>query len=101
MKTGLQLLRDLAPFSGDYLIPAPEKKFSGCRRMELKCEIGYAVQNRVMSPLKLNRTIIFPVPVTSFWTPHSGRSFLPSCCAALDFSEEERDYLGSWSPPGK
>ena len=25
MKTGLQLLRDLAPFSRDYLIPAPEK----------------------------------------------------------------------------
>ena len=29
MKTGLQLLRDLAPFSRDYLIPALEKNFSG------------------------------------------------------------------------
>ena len=48
MKTGLQLLRDLAPFSRDYLIPALEKNLSGCRRMELKYEIGYAVQNRVM-----------------------------------------------------
>ena len=48
MKTGLQFLRGLAPFSRDYLIPAPEKNFSGCRRMELKYEIGYAVQNRVM-----------------------------------------------------
>ena len=97
MKTSLQLLRDLAPFSRDYLVPAPEKKFSGCRRMELKYEIGYAVLNRVMSLLKSNQKNNFPVPVTSFWTPHSGRSFLPSCCAALDFSKEERDYLGSWS----
>ena len=100
MKTGLQLLRDLATFSRDFLFPAPEKNFSGKRRMELKYEIGYAVQNRVMSLLKLNHIIIFPVPVTSFRTPHSGRSFLPSCCAALDFSKEERDYLGGWSPQG-
>ena len=94
MKTGLQLLRDLAP------CPAPVKIFSRCRRMELKYEIGYAVQNRVMSLLKLNHKAIFPVPVTSFWTPHSGRSFLPSGCAALDFSKKERDYLGCWSPQG-
>ena len=66
-----------------------ERTQIGCRHMELKYEIGYAVLNRVMSLLKLNGTIIFPVPVTSFWTPHSGRSFLP-----------ERDYLGGWSPQG-
>ena len=100
MKTGLQIFRELAPFSRDYLIPASEKNFSGCRHRELKYEIDYAVQNRVMSLLNLNDTNIFPVPVTSFWTPHSGRSFLPSCCAALDFTEEERDYLGGWSPQG-
>ena len=52
MKTGLQILRELAPFSRDYLVPAPEKKFSRCRHKELKNEIGHAVQNRVMSLLK-------------------------------------------------
>ena len=56
-KTGLQILRELAPFSRDYLIPAPEKNFSGCRHMELKYEIGYAVQNRVMSLLKLTQIL--------------------------------------------
>ena len=69
--------------------------------MEFKYEIGYAVQNRVMSLLKLNHKIIFPVLLTSFWTPHSGRVVLPSCCAALDFSNEERDYLGGLVLPGK
>ena len=77
----------IGAFSRDYLIPA----------LELMYEIGCAVQNLVMSLLKLNGTNIFPVPVTSFWTPYSNRSFLPSCCAALDFSKEERDYLGGWS----
>ena len=35
-----------------------------------------------------------------FWTPHSGRSFLPSCTQALGFPKEERDFLGGWSPQG-
>ena len=96
----MRLLRDLAPFSRDYLIPAPEKNFVGCRPIELKYEIGYAVQNRIMALLSYKNIPLFPVPVTSFWTPHSGRSFLPSCCAALEFSKDDRDYLGGWSPQG-
>ena len=37
---------------------------------------------------------------TEIWTPHSGRSFLPCCTAALGFPKKERDYLGGWSPQG-
>ena len=45
------LLRELAAFPRDYLLPAPEKNFAGCRQLELRYEIGYAVQNRVMALL--------------------------------------------------
>ena len=70
METGLRLLRELAPFSRDYLMPAPEKNFAGCKSLELRYELGYAVQNRVMALLSLKNTPFFPVPVTSFWTLH-------------------------------
>ena len=69
MKTGLQLLCELAPFSRDCLIPDPEKNFSGCRHIELKYEIGCAVQNRVMSLLKLIGTNLFPSPGHVFLDP--------------------------------
>ena len=101
METGLRFLGDLAPFSRDHLMPAPEQNFAGCRSLELKNEIGYAVQNRIMAQLSLKNTLLFPMPVTSFWTPHSGRSFLPGCCAALEFIKEERDYLEGVVSPGK
>ena len=65
METGLRLLGELAPFLCDYLMPAFEKNFTGCRSLELKYEIGYAFQNRIMALLSLKNTPLFPVPVTS------------------------------------
>ena len=43
---------------------------------------------------------VLTAEATLFWTPRSGRSFLPSCTAALGFPKEERDNLGGWSPQG-
>ena len=56
LETGLRPLRDVAPFSRDYLKPAPEKNFTSCRSLELKYEIGHAVQNRVMASLSYKNT---------------------------------------------
>ena len=32
-----------------------------------------------------------------FWTPHSPRSFVATCCAALGVAKAERNVLGRWA----
>ena len=39
--------------------------------------------------------------VPQFWTPHSGRTFLPSATAALGIDKSERDYLGGLVSTGQ
>ena len=37
---------------------------------------------------------------TQFWTPHSGRAFLPSATAMLGFEKTDRDFPGGWTAQG-
>ena len=46
--------------------------------------------------LARNGVPVFRSSSTRFWTPHSGRTLLPSATAALGFSKSERDFLGGW-----
>ena len=89
------------PFQRDCLLPAPSGAYDICLRTELRYALGYAIQNRLLASLADNegaKALI--AEATVFWTPHSGRSFLPSCTAALGFPKDERDYLGGWSLQG-
>ena len=54
-----------------------------------------AIQNRVLS-----LTTLIPPQFMGFCTPHSGRSFMPRCCVALQFTKDQRNYLGGWSAEG-
>ena len=100
LEEGWRVMRQIASFERDYLLPAPSKNFRGCRRMELKYDAGFALQNRIVSLLTLEGSARIPPQLTDFWTPHSGRSFMPSCCAALQFPLDQRNYLGGWSAEG-
>ena len=88
-------MKQIADFEHDYLMPAPSQNFRGARRMELRYDAGFPIQNRVLS-----LTTLIPPQLTGFWTPHSGRTFMPSCCAALQFTKDQRNYLGGWSAEG-
>ena len=35
-----------------------------------------------------------------YWTPHSPRSFMSTCCAALGVAKVERNILGRWAQNG-
>ena len=96
LATGWKVLREAADFERDFLLPAPTLKLRGCRRAELKYEQGYALQNRVLREIKVDGTKMFRHPVTTIWTPHSGRAYLPTAAQILEFSKEERDFLGGW-----
>ena len=40
------------------------------------------------------------LPVTFFWTSHSGKSYMPTCTSVLGFSGTDRDFLGGWCAEG-
>ena len=101
LSAGWQILSDLAPFQRDYLLPAPAGAYGSCLRTELRYALGHAIQNRLLASLVDGKGAkVLTAEATVFWTPHSGRSFLPSCTQALGFPKEERDFLGGWSPQG-
>ena len=41
--------------------------------------------------------ISLPPGVAHNWTPHSGRSFLPTSTAYLGVEKSSRDFLGGWN----
>ena len=97
-----QILNELAPFQRDCLLPAPAGAYDSCLRTERRYALGYATQNRLFTSLVDSKGAnVLTAEATVFWTPHSDRSFLPSCTAALGFPKEERDCLGGWSPTGE
>ena len=83
---GWQILDELAPFQRDYLLPAPAGACDSCLRSELRYALGYAIQNRLLASF----VKVLTAEAMVFWTPHSGRPFLPSC-TGTGFPKEERD----------
>ena len=93
---GWSLLQGMANFPRDYLMPAPASHCQSCRKLELRYDAAFAIQNRVLRTLAWDGVPVFHSSSTRFWTPHSGRTFLPSGTAALGFPKSERDFLGGW-----
>ena len=100
LSTGWTLLLSLADFPRDFLLRAPASNCNGCLWKELRHDIGFAMQNRVLASLQFVGQRSLTRSTASFWTPHSARSFLPSATAALGVPKEQRDYLGGWSAQG-
>ena len=98
--TWLTLLQKLAPHDRDYLLPSPATALAGCSRTEIRYDTAYALQGRLMYLLRDADGHFLTRSAPHFWTPHSGRNFLPSAASALDFDKSGRDYLGGWAAKG-
>ena len=96
VQAGWKLLSRLADFPRDYLLPTPATNLGGVLRAELRYDTGFAILNRTLSAVFLKDGSEVPSALAVFWTPHSGRPFMPSASAALNFSREERNFLGGW-----
>ena len=84
----------------DYLLPAPTTNLLGFRNQVLRYDIAIALQIRAFRSLQYAAgPLLFPTR-SHFWTPHSGRAFLPSATTALGYPKADRDYLGGWSAQG-
>ena len=86
----------MANFPPDYHMPGPASHRQSCTKLELRYDAAFAMQNRVLRTLAQDGVPVFHLSSTRFWTPHSGRTFLPSATAALGFPKSERDFLGGW-----
>ena len=51
---GWRILQEAAGFERDYLLPVPKASFRGCKRIELKYEQEYAIQNKVLRELDVS-----------------------------------------------
>ena len=100
LAVGWRLLLKEAPFQRDYLLPAPSNNFRGFKTKELKYPTAFAVQTHIISTATYRGLRVFEGSTGYYYTPHSGRNFMPSAAAVLGFSKSERDILGGWSAEG-
>ena len=96
LSCGWQLLSKKADFQRDYLLPAPSGNLKGCQKRELRYDTAYGLQRRVMDVLVSDGQKLFAHGAGHFWSPHSGRNFVPSAAGALNVDKSDRDMLGGW-----
>ena len=96
LSCGWQVLSKKADFQRDSLLPAPSENLKGCQQRELRYDTAYALQKRVMDVLVSDGQKLFAHGAGHFWSPHSGRNFLPSAAGALTVDNIDRDMLGGW-----
>ena len=91
---GWSFLTSIADFQREYLMPAPSNNYQACIRRELRYDTAFLQSSEnYWHRLKIGGEQ--PLQhIAKFWTPHSGRTFMPSATAALGVDKGERDYLG-------
>ena len=100
LSVGWNLLQEGAPHERDYLMPAPTNNFQGFKVKELKYATAFAVQTHIISTATYRGLRIFGNSTGHYYTPHSGRNFMPSAASVLGFTKSERDVLGGWAADG-
>ena len=100
LSVGWKLLQEGAPHERDYLLPAPTNNYQGFKVKELKYSTAFAVQTHIISIATYRGLRIFGNSTGHYYTPHSGRNFMPSAAAVLGFAKAERDILGGWAADG-
>ena len=89
MQTGFSLLQQLALFPRDNLLPSPATNLTRAITKEMRYGMGHGLQNRVLLHLGDGKERLHIAGTTQFWTPHSGRAFLPSASALLGFDKTD------------
>ena len=80
-------------------MPAPSNN-KGFKNKELRYQAALAIQPQIIALASYRGQRIFRSNTGHFYTPHSGRNFMPSASAVLHFSRNDQDMLGGWSAEG-
>ena len=83
-----------------FIARAPSNNFRGIKTKELRYATAFAVQSQFFALATHRGLRIFQGSTGHYYTPHSGRNFMPSGAAALGFRKADRDVLGGWSAEG-
>ena len=94
---GFNLLQELAPNERDYLLPSPGPNYGGIREAEKSHDAGLATTSSLHRGLVAEGQQLLDPALCVYWTPHSPRSFMATCCAALGVAKAERNVLGRWT----
>ena len=92
--TGFELLRGLANYKRDYLLPRLRDDMAGFD----KKMAGYG--DAMVATAALLARLQSPGVVQGFWTEHSERSVLPTALSIIGVQASEKDLLGRWKPEG-
>ena len=93
LSTGWELSLKGAPHERDYLLPAPSNDYRGFYTKELRFAAAFAVQTQIISLASFRGFRNFQGSTGHYYTPHSGRNFMPAGIAVLGFSKADRDIL--------
>ena len=70
---------------------APSGNFAGVQIWELRYDTAFGVQSRILSSLCYHGNRLFNFPFPHYWSPHSGRNFLPTAASVLGISTQEKN----------
>ena len=70
---------------------------AGIRKAEMSFDAGLATTTRLHRGLVAERQQLLDPALCVYWTPHSPRSFMATCCPALGVAKAERNVLGRWA----
>ena len=79
MTTGWQLLSAMAPFARDFLLPAPSAALTSCLRTELRYQVAYSLQGRLLSLLTDRNGFHIDSGCTTVLDPAFPTEFPPEC----------------------
>ncbi len=97
--TGLNICHRASPYHRDYWLCAPSPGECGTIHREVVHDEFCGRLRGLLAKLVIN-DVELGMEVASFFTPHSGRNFLPSASAALGAGKDDIDRLGAWSVKG-
>ena len=102
LERGFELLRSVAPFRRDYLLPAPTSNWSGMIKKMASYEVAASAGQALLADLRRTNdgSPLLPSETVPFFTEHSERATAPSILATLNVQKSDRDLLGRWCPEG-
>ena len=75
----------------------PDTNHAGIREAEMSYDARLATTTRLHKRLVAEGQQLLDPALCVYWTPHSPRSFVATCCAALGVAKAERNVLGRWA----
>ncbi len=96
LQVGVELRRQLAPQERSYLLETPSPSLEACSHRQLRYHEAAAWSRSVLVVSGAVGEGDLSKLAASFYTEHSGRSFLPSAGLMAGFTDADMGPLGGW-----